>query len=209
MPEKLIDHTCREFAALLAAKIPVPGGGGASALVGALGSALGSMAGNMTLGRKKYAAVEADILALLEQGEAIQKRLLELVDADAAAFAPLSKAYAIPKDDPTRETVLEEATKRACAAPMETLEQCAKAVELLEGMLEKSSVMLISDVGCGAVCCKAAMDCAALNVFINTKTMTNRVVAVALEYRADELLKEYGPRAAAVADAVTAQLRGK
>src|SRR5574344_1100965 len=113
MPEKLIDHTCREFAALLAAKIPVPGGGGASALVGALGSALGSMAGNMTLGRKKYAAVEADILTLLEQGEAIQKRLLELVDADAAAFAPLSKAYAIPKDDPTRETVLEEATKRA------------------------------------------------------------------------------------------------
>lgn len=209
MPEKLIDQTCREFTSLLSAKTPVPGGGGTAALVGALGSALGSMAGNMTLGRKKYAAVEEDIRALLEKGDAVRTRLLELVDADAAAFAPLSRAYAIPKDDPTREAVLEEATQRACAAPMETLEQCAKAVELLEGLLEKSSVMLISDVGCGAVCCKAAMECAALNVFINTKTMTNRVVAAALEHRTDELLKEYGPRASAVADAVTAQLRGK
>ena len=209
MPEKLIDQTCQEFASLLSAKTPVPGGGGTAALVGALGSALGSMAGNMTLGRKKYAAVEADIRALLEKGDAVRTRLLELVDADAAAFEPLSRAYSIPKEDPTRDEVLEEATKRACAAPMEALEQCAKAVELLEELLEKSSVMLISDVGCGALCCRAAMECAALNVFINTKTMTNRVVAAALEYRADELLKEYCPRASAVADAVTAQLRGK
>lgn len=209
MPEKLIDQTCREFVTLLSAKTPVPGGGGAAALVGALGTALGSMAGNMTMGRKKYAAVEEDIRALLEKGQGVRTRLLELVDADAAAFEPLSKAYSIPKEDPSRDAVLEEATKRACAAPMETLEQCAKAVELLEGMLEKSSVMLISDVGCGAVCCRAAMECAALNMYINTKTMKNRVVAAALERRTEELLKEYGARASAVADAVTAQLRGK
>lgn len=209
MPEKLIDRTCREFTSLLAAKVPVPGGGGASALVGALGSALGSMAGNMTLGRKKYAAVEEDLRVLLERGDEIQKRLLELVDADAAAFEPLSRAYSIPKDDPTHDAVLEEATTRACAAPMETLEQCAKAVELLEELLEKSSVMLISDVGCGATCCRAAMECAALNVFINTKTMKNRVTAAALEHRTDELLREYGARATAVADAVRIQLRGK
>ena len=76
------------------------------------------MAGNLTLGRKKYAAVEPDIRALLEKGERVQARLMELVDADAAAFEPLSRAYSIPKDDPSRETVLEEATKKACAAPM-------------------------------------------------------------------------------------------
>ena len=92
---------------------------------------------------------------------------------------------------------------------METLEQCSKAVELLEELLEKSSVMLISDVGCGAICCRAAMECAALNVFINTKTMQNRVTAAALEHRTDELLREYGARATAVADAVRVHLRGK
>ncbi len=209
MPGKLVDQTCQGFVSLLASKAPVPGGGGAAALVGALGTALCSMAGNLTLGRKKYAAVEPDIRALLEKGEKVRTRLLELVDADAAAFEPLSRAYSIPKDDPNRGAVLEEAAKKACAAPMEMLEQCAQAVELLEEMLEKSSVMLVSDVGCGAVCCRAAMECAALNVYINTKTLKNRVVAEALEHRTDEFVKQYCARADAVAAAVTAQLRGK
>lgn len=207
MAEKLIDQTCEGFVSLLASKAPVPGGGGAAALVGALGAALCSMAGNLTLGRKKYAAVEPDIRALLEKGEGVRTRLLDMVDADAAAFEPLSRAYSIPKDDPGREAVLEEATKKACAAPMEMLEQCARAVELLEEMLEKSSVMLVSDVGCGAVCCKAAMECASLNVYINTKMLKDRVVAEALERRTDELLKEYGARASKIAAAVTTQLR--
>ncbi len=209
MAEKLIKQTCEGFASALASKSPVPGGGGAAALVGALGAALCSMAGNLTLGRKKYAAVEPDIRVLLEKGEAVRERLLELVDEDAAAFEPLSRAYSIPKDDPTHDAVLEDATKLACAAPMEMLEQCAKAVELLEEMLKKGSVMLVSDVGCGAVCCKAALECAALNVYINTKALKNRVVAEALEHRTDEILAEYCPRAAAIAEEVTAQLRGK
>lgn len=204
---KLIDQTCEGFVSLLASKAPVPGGGGAAALVGALGAALCSMAGNLTLGRKKYAAVEPDIRALLEKGERVRTRLLELVDADAAAFEPLSKAYSIPKDAPGREAVLEEATKKACAAPMEMLEQCAQAVELLEEMLEKGSVMLVSDVGCGAVCCKAALECAALNVYINTKTLKDRAAAEALEHRTDELLKEYSTRASGITAAVTARLR--
>jgi formiminotetrahydrofolate cyclodeaminase len=69
--------------------------------------------------------------------------------------------------------------------------------------------MLVSDVGCGAVCCKAAMECAALNVYINTKTLKNRVVAAALDHKTDELLKEYCTRATAIVTAVTAQLRRK
>lgn len=209
MNQKLVEQTCEGFASLLASKAPVPGGGGTAALVGALGTALCSMAGNLTLGRKKYAAVEPDIRALLEKAEKVKNRLLTLVDADAEAFEPLSRAYSIPRDDPKREDVLEEATKKACAAPMEMLEQCAQAVELLEEMLEKGSVMLVSDVGCGAVCCKAAMECAALNVYINTKTLKNRVVAAALDHKTDELLKEYCTRATAIVTAVTAQLRRK
>lgn len=209
MSEKLIERSCEDFAQILASKAPIPGGGGAAALVGALGMALCSMAGNLTLGRKKYAAVEPDIRAMLTRGEVIRNRLLELVDADANAFEPLAKAYSIPKDDPNRDGVLEAATKYACAAPMEMLEQCAQAVELLEEMFEKGSTMLVSDVGCGALCCKAAMECAALNIFINTKTLRDRTAAENMEHRTDSLLTEYGVRADVVAQKVTAQLRKK
>lgn len=209
MSEKLIERSCEDFAQILASKAPIPGGGGAAALVGALGMALCSMAGNLTLGRKKYAAVEPDIRAMLAHGEVIRNRLLELVDADAKAFEPLAKAYSIPKDDPNRDEVLEAATKYACAAPMEMLEQCAQAVELLEEMFEKGSTMLVSDVGCGALCCKAAMECAALNIFINTKTLRDRTAAENMEHRTDSLLTEYGVRADVVVQKVTAQLRKK
>lgn len=209
MGKRLVEQTCEDFATVLASKAAVPGGGGAAALVGALGMALCSMAGNLTLGRKKYADAEADIKAMLDRGEAVRTRLLELVDADAAAFEPLSKAYSIPKDAPDRDAVLEAATVAACAAPMEMLEQCAEAVKLLEEMLEKGSAMLVSDVGCGALCCKAALECAALNIFINTKTLKDRAVAEELERKTDAILTEYGARAEAVAQKVTLRLRGK
>ena len=208
MKEQLTDLSCKGFAEALASRASTPGGGGAAALAGALGAALCSMAGNLTLGRKKYADAEPDIRRLLAEGEQVRTRLLELVDEDAAAFAPLSRAYGIPKDDPEREAVLEQATKAACAAPMEIMEQCARSAALLEEMLEKGSVMLVSDVGCGALCCRAALESAALNVFVNTRTLRDRDAAAALERRADALLAEFVPRAAAVAEEVRRRLRG-
>ena len=91
-------NTCEEFVDVLASKAPVPGGGGASALVGAIGMALGNMVGSLTVGKKKYADVEADIIALKEKATALQADFLRLVDADAEAFEPLSKAYGMPKE---------------------------------------------------------------------------------------------------------------
>ena len=82
-------QSCGAFLDALAAKAPVPGGGGASALVGALGTALCTMVGNYTLGKPKYAAVEPDVQALMDRAEAIRTKLLALVDEDAAAFEPL------------------------------------------------------------------------------------------------------------------------
>lgn len=209
MSERLIDKSCDEFAAVLASKAPVPGGGGAAALVGAFGIALCSMAGNLTLGRKKYAAVEDDIRRLLAEGETVRSRLLELADEDAAAFEPLSKAYSIPKEEPDREKTLEAATLRACAAPLEMMCCCCRAVALLEEMLDKGSVMLVSDVGCGALCCRAALESAALNIFVNTKTLKNRAEADRLDAEADGMLDEYAPRAQRVAEEVAHRLRGK
>ena len=88
MPEKLMDKSCTAFADALAAKVSVPGGGGAAVYVGALGVALCSMVGNFTTGKKKYAEYEEDIQRMLAEGEEIRARLLELVDEDAEAFFP-------------------------------------------------------------------------------------------------------------------------
>ena len=207
MNEKLTDKSCTGFAEVLASKASVPGGGGAAALVGALGIALGSMVGNFTTGKKKYAAYEEDIQRMLKDAEDLRLQLLALVNADAEAFEPLSKAYAIPKDDPSREEVLEAATNEACKAPAEMVRCCAKAIELLEEMAEKGSVMLISDAGCGALLCKAAMECAAMNVFINTKSLKDRAAAEALESEMDSLITQYAPRAQKTADYVLGKIR--
>ena len=207
MGERLTERSCASFAEVLAARESVPGGGGAAALVGALGVALGSMVGNFTTGKKRYADVEDDIRRMLADGEAIRLTLLELVEEDAAAFYPLSQAYGIPKEDPTRAQVLEDATKNACAAPVEMMRQIAKAIELLEEMGEKGSRMLLSDVGCGALLCRAALEAASLNVFVNTKTLADRAFAESVEAECDALLAEYGPRAEACAAKVMAHIR--
>ena len=207
MENKLVQRTCADFAQVLSAKEPVPGGGGAAAYVGALAVALCSMVGIFTTGKKTYATVEEDVQRMLAQAEDVRLCLLELVDKDAEAFAPLSKAYAIPRDDPHRANVLEEATKQACAAPLEIIRQVANAIELLEEMGQKGSRMLQSDVGCGALLAIAALKAAAINVFVNTSTLADREFARTTELEVDALLDAYVPRAQACADHVVATIR--
>ena len=173
-------QTCGGFLDALASKAPVPGGGGASALVGALGAALCTMVGNYTVGKKKYAEVEEDVKNLMAKAEDLRARLLALVDADAAAFEPLSKAYAIPKDDPSRAEVMEACLRDAAATPMEISE-----------MLEKGSVMMLSDVGTGVIFCWSALYGAALNVKVNTKSMADRAYAKAMNDEVDTLVERY------------------
>jgi formiminotetrahydrofolate cyclodeaminase len=207
MSEQMMNESCRDFAAALAAKKSVPGGGAAAAYVGALGVALCSMTGNFTLGKASYAHVEADVENMLAKAECVRARLLDLVEEDAAAFAPLAAAYGIPKDDPTREMVLEKVTKAACKAPLEMMEQICAAVELLEEMLEKGSRMLVSDVGCGALLARSALEAASMNVFINTKSLADREAAEALEAECDRMLDTYTPRAERVAASVMSAIR--
>ena len=208
MCESLTSKTCTGFVEALAAKEPVPGGGGAAALVGALGTALCAMVGNFTTGKKTYAAVEGDIRRMLGEAQDVRMRLLELVQEDADGFLPLSQAYAIPRDDPKRAETLEEVTKWACAAPLEMMRQICRAIELLEEMGEKGSKMLLSDVGCGALLCRAALEAASINVFVNTKTLTSRTFAEMTEAEVDEMLDTYIPRAEACAASVMARIRG-
>ena len=204
---KFIDKSCVEFVEVLASKAAVPGGGGASALVGAVGMALGSMVGNLTLGKKKYADVEADIAALLDKAAALQAELLLLIDEDAAVFEPLSKAYGIPKDDPTREQVMEDALKLACTVPLDIMRLSARAIELQDEFAKKGSVLALSDAGVGVIFCKAAMQGASLNVFINTGAMTDKGYAGSIEAEADAMLAKYCVLADEIYDSVTARLR--
>ena len=184
-------NSCREFIEVLASNAPVPGGGGAAALVGAIGTALGNMVGSLTVGKKKYADVEAEIIALKAKCDDLQKQLLDQVPADAEGFEPLAKAYGIPKDDPNRDKVLEEATIVACRVPMKIMSLCCEAIEAIAVFAEKGSRLAVSDAGCGAVCCKAALQAASLNVFINTKSLKNREAAEKLNAEANGMLDRY------------------
>ena len=185
--EKNID----KFLEALASSAPTPGGGGAAALCGALGIALGNMVGSLTLGKKKYADVQEDIAELNAKAEALRAGFVALVDADAEAFAPLSRAYSIPKDDPARDEIMEPALLRAAEAPLEIMRKCAEALELISGYAAKGSALAISDAGCAAALCGAAMEAAALNVKINTKSMKNRAVADNINAEMNELLQKY------------------
>lgn len=207
--EKMMEKPCTEFLSVLASKAAVPGGGGAAALVGAAGVALGNMVGCLTEGKKKYAAVEADIQRLNARAGELRRELEGLVEADAEAFAPLAKAYSIPKDDPARAKIMEKALDAACAVPLEILEKCAEGVALAEEYAAKGSVLAVSDAGCAALFCKAAMQAAGLNVAINTRLMADREKAAALDKKAGALLAEYGPRADAVYTQVNGQLKGE
>jgi len=185
------DKKINEFTEVLASKEAVPGGGGASALVGSIGMALGNMVGSLTTGKKKYADVEEDIQRLMADGESLRIELLSMMDKDAEAFAPLAKAYGIPKDDPSRDEVMEKALDVACQAPMDIMRTVCKALDVIKDFAAKGSALAISDAGVGAVCCKAALQGASLNVFINTKSMKDRTKAEALETEANAMLDKY------------------
>ena len=183
--------SCREFVTVLASDAPAPGGGGAAALVGAIGTALGNMVGSLTVGKKKYADVQDEILALKAKCDDLQKQLLDQVEADEVNFLPLAKAYGIPKDDPNRDKVMEEATIIACSTPMHIMELCCEAIDAIAVFAAKGSRLAVSDAGCGAVCCKAALQAASLNVFINTKSLKNREVAEDMNRQVNLMLNKY------------------
>jgi len=199
--------SCTEFVEVLASKEPVPGGGGAAALVGAVGMALGSMVGSLTVGKKKYAEVEDQIKALMVEAAGLQEELLRLVDKDAEVFEPLSKLYSVSNDDPTKEARMEAALKDCCLVPIEIMRACAKAIELHDEFAKKGSALALSDAGVGVIFCKAAMQGASLNVYINTKWMNDKAAATAFEAESDELLKKYCALADDVYNSVVTTLR--
>lgn len=202
--------SCEEFVDVLATSSPVPGGGGASALVGAIGVALGNMVGSLTVGKKKYAAVENDIKRLKEESDVLQQKLLRLVERDAEVFEPLSKAYGMPsqtdEEKQKKQEVMETVLKEAAVVPLEIMQECMKALKVIEEFSEKGSAIAISDAGVAAVVCKAALQGASLNIFINTKSMKNRDFAENMNNSAEKMIEEGTILADKIFDAVRKRL---
>lgn len=194
------------FMEQLASRAAVPGGGGAAALIGAAAAALDSMVGRLTLGKPKYAAVQDDIERLTAEADALRLELLSLVEKDAEAFEPLSRAYGIPKDRPDRAEILEQALKTAAEPPMQMLRACCRGIELSRELADKGSVLALSDAGCAAVFFWAGMYAAALNVRINTKSMSDRSCAEALNAETEERMNRFWPVAEKIYDDVYGRL---
>lgn len=194
--------TTADFTKALASKTSVPGGGGASALVGAIGIALGDMVGEFTVGKKKYLNVEPEMKKLMAEAENLRVELLDCIEEDAIAFEPLSRAYGIPKDDPNRDDIMEKCLWDAAAVPLKIMELGCKGIELQAKFAKKGSVIMISDAATGVALLEGAIKGAAVNVKINTKSMKNRNYAEDLNKRVDEMLLKYTNMAKEIFDSV-------
>ena len=192
--EKIAQKSCVDFIEVLASKAAVPGGGGAAALVGAIGMALGSMVCNLTTGKKKYAQYEETIQEILVKAAKLQEELLSMIDKDAEGFYPLSKAYGLPtsteEEKQYKAETMEKCLKVACEVPMDIVRLCFDSIKLHEELVDKGSKLAISDVGCGVQCLRAAILSGQLNVIINVNSMKDREYAEKIEKECNQLVQD-------------------
>ncbi|WP_276702291.1 cyclodeaminase/cyclohydrolase family protein [Romboutsia ilealis] len=191
---KISEKTCIEFVNVLASKSAVPGGGGAAALVGAIGMALGSMVCNLTIGKKKYDEYEESVNEILVKAREIEKKLLSMIDKDAKNFLPLSKAYGLPnsteEEKKIKEDIMENALKVACEVPIDIVRVCFDAIKLHEDLVDKGSKLAISDVGVGVQCLRAAILSGQLNVVININSIKDMEYVEAIRKEVNSLVEE-------------------
>jgi len=198
------------FLDALASGEPTPGGGGAAALMGAMGAALIAMVCNLTIGKKGYEAVEDDMRELLAEAEALRASLQDMVADDAAAFDRLMSAYRLPKatdeEKTYRSAAIQNGLKAATMAPLECARAAAAVVRLTVRAAEHGNTNVISDVGVGALAGWAALRSAALNVNVNVPQLKDRRFADHALTEMAALLEECGPMADAVHARVMAKL---
>lgn len=191
---KLANKSCIEFVDELSSKAAIPGGGGASALAGSIGIALGSMVCNLTIGKKKYAEYEEDVKDILNKAKNLEKELLDMIDEDAECFLPLSKAYSLPssteEEKKIKEEIMQEALKSACKVPIKIVKASFEAIKLHENLLDKGSKLAISDIGVGVQCLRAAILSAQLNVLININYIKDKAYIDKVKNEVDKLVDD-------------------
>ena len=178
------DLTLDKFSEELFSKNAIPGGGSATALVGALAVSLGAMAANLTVGKDKYKAYTADLERILARASKLRLHLLSLIEEDAKGYNVVSKAYKIKPRDEAR---FEKALVSAALPPLNMMEALSEVVNILDELKDKTSPLLISDVAVGSKLAEAAFGSAYLNVIVNTRLMKDKTTAETIEKRAENL----------------------
>lgn len=172
------DKSVQTFLDELASKSSTPGGGSAAAVMGAMGTALVGMVCNLTIGKKGYEAVDADMQALLQRAEALRARLADMVRADVEVFDKVMAAYGLPKDSDeqkaARSAAIQEALKQATDVPMECARACAETIALSRIAAEKGNRNVATDAGVAVMAAYAALKSAALNVYVNTGSIRDK-----------------------------------
>lgn len=180
----------QEFLDQLASSAPTPGGGGAAALMGAMGAALTSMVCNLTIGKEKYQAVEGEMKDTLKQAEELRLRLTDMVRADVAVFDKLMGSYGLPKDTDdqkaARSEAIQAALREATDVPLDCARACSDVIAVSRSAAEKGNLNVISDAGVSVMAAYGALKSAALNVYINAGGIKDRAFA---EERLAELEK--------------------
>lgn len=189
----LTEKPVRTFLDELASSAPAPGGGSAAALGAAIGAALVSMVGNLTVGKKKYVDVQEDIRRILDESEVLRLKCVGLLEDDVAAYTQVSKAYKMPRDTEEQKTArnaaIQEALKGATEVPMVLAETCVQILNLCPESAEKGNIRAVSDVGVGALMAEAALRAAALNVWINLGSITDEAFVGRESARLNALLE--------------------
>ena len=200
------EQVIQDFLDVLSSKEPVPGGGGASALCGAVGNALGQMVANLTVGKKKYAEAEPEVKEHLEKMVKLQAEFTALADDDAKVFAPLAKAYSLPSETEEQKAykaeVMETNLLAASAVPLQIMEKSMQMLTILDRLADIGSRMAVSDVGVAVQSTRAALLGAAMNVYINTKSMKDRNKADELNNSANKMIEEGSRQADRIYDKV-------
>lgn len=200
------EQVIQDFLDVLSSKEPVPGGGGASALCGAVGNALGQMVANLTVGKKKYADAEPEVKEHLEKMVKLQAEFTALADDDAKVFAPLAKAYSLPSETEEQKAykaeVMETNLLAASAVPLQIMEKSMQMLTILDRLADIGSRMAVSDVGVAVQSTRAALLGAAMNVYINTKSMKDRNKAEELNNSANKMIEEGSRQADRIYDKV-------
>ena len=196
------EKTCRDFVESVGTSKPIPGGGSVAALVGALGASLSTMVASLTIGKKKYIGVEFEMQKNIDEIYQIQNELLDLVQQDIDNFEPLAQLYKKKASTPEEKAALKEAKQNAlyeaCLVPMEIIQKCGRAIELAQEFATKGNKVVIADSGSSAVLCKAAMQAASFNIYINTNMMKDKELAKKINGECTARIVYYG----ALADAV-------
>jgi len=196
----LNENTILQFTEALASEAPVPGGGSTAGVTAAFSAGLAAMAARLSERSAKTEEKKAQLAAVIEAMDTFREAMLRAAEADAEAFEPLSRVYRLPKEDPGRPALLEEGLRTAAAAPLALAELCVQEAEYLPQLAREGSLLSLSDAGCAASVCCAALESAILNVRANTRLMKDRQYAEGMDAACAELLaagSEYTKRALA------------